>query len=685
MPLQPAHHYSIQSGENNMDKLYGWTGKILRVDLSAGTVTTMNIQDYLPAYVGGLGIAARIAWDELKPGVGSFDPENMLFVMVGPLTGTVASGAGRVVVAGIAPQQNPSVFSRSGVGGHWGAELKYAGYDGIVIQGAASTPVYLWIEDGRAELRDAGELWGRGTFATSTLLRQWHGPATRVMSCGPAGENLCRIACMQTETGNAAGQGGYGAVMGSKRLKAIAVRGTGGVPVADPGRLMELALGASREGLSYRRGSRSRREQRASQVPAARHRKKCGFCASNCSSYRYMAAPNLTSSGSHTVHPFCYGFRQDPEASIESAALAGDLGLNGWETAYGVIPWLQLCKQHGLIDANVARSALDGIEIPVPETPIESLRDTALTSAEFTAALLHKMAYREGEWGDALADGACYAAERLFGGQGLPLLDFIYPRRAGQTSHWNAHWIHSVRFPFLIAPLLQWCVDTRDPASDAIHGYAQHMLTYLPYTAWEGEGAVTLEQARAVCEKVYGEPDACDPAYTYDRPETKIVPAMYHHHRGMINNCMVLCERETIRVFSLESEDYAADTALMAKLYEAATGEAMSEVDLDRVGERVFNLLRAIDVRNHGRVRNGHAQTRAAASRHNDWATVESLVGPSLPDGIPLDLERFGQVLDRYYEMRGWNPETGWPTRERLERLGLGDVADGLERVGKLG
>ena len=131
-----------------MDKLYGWTGKLLRADLSAGTVTIMDTRAYLPTYLGGLGIAARIAWDELEPGVGPFDPENMLFVMVGPLTGTVASGAGRVVVAGIAPQQNPPAFSRSGVGGHWGAELKYAGFDGVVVEGAASALVYLWIENG---------------------------------------------------------------------------------------------------------------------------------------------------------------------------------------------------------------------------------------------------------------------------------------------------------------------------------------------------------------------------------------------------------------------------------------------------------------------------------------------------------------------------------------------------------
>ena len=129
---------------------YGWMGKILRVDLSTGSISTLETADYVPQYVGGLGIAARIAWDELAPGVGALDPGNMLFTMVGPLSGTVASGAGRGVVAGIAPQQRPSAFSRSGFGGHWGAEVKYAGYDGIVCVGRADKPVYLWVNDERA-------------------------------------------------------------------------------------------------------------------------------------------------------------------------------------------------------------------------------------------------------------------------------------------------------------------------------------------------------------------------------------------------------------------------------------------------------------------------------------------------------------------------------------------------------
>ncbi|MBN1583528.1 MAG: aldehyde ferredoxin oxidoreductase, partial [Anaerolineae bacterium] len=187
-----------------MSDVYGWTGKILRVDLSSGEVTTIETMKYAPEFIGGVGIAARIAWEELAPGIDAFDPENRLFIMVGPLTGTLASGAGRVEVLGIAPQQRPSVFSRSGMGGHWGAELKYAGYDGLVVQGQAEKPVYLWIHDGQVEICDAGHLWGTGTYGTTTALRALHGPRTRVISCGQAGERRSRIAVIQTETGNAA-------------------------------------------------------------------------------------------------------------------------------------------------------------------------------------------------------------------------------------------------------------------------------------------------------------------------------------------------------------------------------------------------------------------------------------------------------------------------------------------------
>jgi hypothetical protein len=382
-----------------------------------------------------------------------------------------------------------------------------------------------------------------------------------------------------------------------------------------------------------------------------------------------MNVPGEATSDSHTVDWSCYSFDATSlKAHIEARALASEYGLNGWEIAYGIIPWLQLCRQHGLIDK------IDGVEIPVPEEPIAYLRDAAPVSGEFATTLLRKIAFREGEIGDALAEGACYAADRLFDGRGKPLLDHIYPRHMGQTSHWNAHWGTggNIYFPFWLVPILQWCVDTRDPASDSTHQYSTHMLSYLPVHG-PNEGPLSVETARAVCKRVYGEAGVADTELGYERPETKVIPAIFHHDRGMILESLLLCDKENQRVFSMETEDHAADTELMAKLFSACTGYETSEEELDRAGERIFNLLRAIDVRNHGR------------DRAVDEQTARDLQHPAFTDGVELDMDRFLEMLDVYYALRGWNPANGWPTRDKLEELGLDDVADGLDSIGRLG
>jgi len=276
--------------------------------------------------------------------------------------------------------------------------------------------------------------------------------------------------------------------------------------------------------------------------------------------------------------------------------------------------------------------------------------------------------------GQALAEGACYAAERLFGGRGVDLLDRIYPRRAGQTSHWTSHWGTggSVHFPYWLVPVLQWCVDTRDPASDSTHHYTTHALRYLPEHGGE-KGPLTWEQVRKVSAKAYGNADVFDPDISYDHPETKVIPAAYHHDKGMLVESLVLCEYEQPRVFSMETPDYAADTALMSKLFSAATGVETTETELDKAGERIFSLLRAIDVRNYGR------------SRSDDEFAAQTLSHPAFTDNVSLDLRKFGKMLDAYYVHRGWNPANGYPTRGKLAELGLADVADELESLGKLG
>jgi aldehyde:ferredoxin oxidoreductase len=657
----------------DMGATCGWSNKILRIDLSTGETSTAETMAYAPRFVGGVGIASRIAWQELSPGIAPFDPDNRLFIMTGPLTGTLASGAGRVEILGVAPQQHPSIFSRSGIGGHWGAELKYAGYDGIIVQGRAREPVYLWISDGQVEIHDAGDLWGAGTYATTTALRARHGSGTRVISCGPAGERRSRIAVVQTETGNAAGQGGFGGVMGAKHLKAIAVRGTMGVRVARPREFLDLCARASREGLTpddrFGRRATARRQDGLIEGTQSTYRlRKCGFCMTHCVHPLVQNARAVDGASVPGVAQQCWDYTGIPKRDHPATqAITSDYGLNGWEIAYGMIPWLQMCKQHGLIQD------LDGLDIPDPDKPLAYLSDVAPYSAKFLRALAHKIAFRQGELGDALADGTCYAAERLFGGEGVPLLDRIYPRHCGQTDHWTGHWVcPGIRFPWWLPPVLQWCVDTRDPASDSTHGWAVHVLSHV-LAAESGKGALSMEKVRAVCARVYGSPDVCDPAFTYDPPENKVIPAMWHSHRAMVVNSLVLCDWEHTRVFSTLSEDGAADTALMSKLLSACTGHDTGEAALDRAGKRIWNQLRAIDVRYFCR------------DRAVDESTLDGYAYPTQDDGVILDRARFADLLDKYYELSGWNAKNGWPTRARLAELDLGDVADDLEGEGRLG
>jgi aldehyde:ferredoxin oxidoreductase len=393
--------------------------------------------------------------------------------------------------------------------------------------------------------------------------------------------------------------------------------------------------------------------------------RKCGFCLTPCA-HRIVQAEDGTQSTN--VAQQCWAYAAPSKVDAAARALTSDYGLNGWEITYGMIPWLQMCKQHGLIDE------IDGIPIPVPEAPIAYMRDCAPYSLEFIRTLAHKIAFREDALGDALAEGTCYAAGRLFGGEGIPLLDRIYPRHCGQTEHWAGHWGPGgrVRFPFWLPPVLQWCVDTRDPASDSTHQWTEHAQFYFPENGQRRRSStphftLSLDKARAVCAQVYGRADVCDPALSYDPPEAKALPAIWHSHRGMIVGSLVLCDREHTRVFSTESEDGAADTALMSKLLSACTGIAFSEGELDRAGERIWNQLRAVDVRYFGR------------DRAVDETTIDGFMYPGKDDGVLLDRAKFLALLDSYYALSGWDVKRGWPMRAKLEALGIGDVADGLE------
>jgi aldehyde:ferredoxin oxidoreductase len=214
-----------------------WPGKLLRVDLTRGTCSVEDIDPQLARdYIGGRGLGTKILCDEVDPTVDPLSPDNKLIMLTGPLTATGAPASARYMVVTKSPLTGAIASSNSG--GYFPAELRYAGFNGIIFEGASEKPVALWIKDGEFELKPADDLWGKTADKTEEAIRdtiedEWEAKATRIACIGPAGENLAKLACIINDTHRAAGRSGVGAVMGSKKLKAIVVRGTQGVQTAN--------------------------------------------------------------------------------------------------------------------------------------------------------------------------------------------------------------------------------------------------------------------------------------------------------------------------------------------------------------------------------------------------------------------------------------------------------------------
>src|SRR3990172_2725760 len=225
---------------------FGWAGQLLRVNLTAGTVASEPLNmEWARRYVGGRGLGSRYLYEEIDPRCDALWKENKVIFATGPLTGTYAPTGGRYMVICKSPLTDAIACSNSG--GYWGPELKFAGYDMVILEGRSPKPVYLWVYNEHVELRDASHVWGKTTEETEDTLRAETDPQARISGIGPAGENLNRVACVINDKSRAAGRSGVGAAVGSKNLKAIAVRGTGAVQVADAMKFSELVFQAMEE------------------------------------------------------------------------------------------------------------------------------------------------------------------------------------------------------------------------------------------------------------------------------------------------------------------------------------------------------------------------------------------------------------------------------------------------------
>jgi len=655
---------------------HGWANRLLRVNLSDRSITAEPIDPYVPDFLGARGIADRIAWNEYPQAVDPLGPENPLMIITGALTGTRSPYSGRTEVCGFAPQAYPYPwFTRSNIGHQWGAELKRAGYDGLVVTGASDRPVQIIIRDDQVRIVPAEHLWGLDAFDTQEAIRNETSQEVRTLTIGPAGERLSRIATIHTATSSVAGQGGFGAVMGAKKLKAISVQGSGSVSVARPEAFGELVKAVSDEIRAYKGPPNVERlnETLKSQCGGRARPYACtASCPTPCNLY-YSDMPGVahpqrrweghwtcvagllrgaTDDGPYSLGGF-HDWKLGVYGGMEMNVLSNRYGINQWDLIVGIVPWLVHCQRAGLI------SEMNGMAM--------NWQDPA-----FWDMFLHAIAYREG-LGDALAEGGLRAASIL--GLGEDLVRRHYTGW-GYAGHWDGHgcWTNHLVYPYWIVSALQWSTDTRDPYSSS-HCYVQNVMRWGPFATWGKDRALTWDQMRGVAQHVYGSPDAVDPLSGYKH---KAFPAFYHDKRSVIKDSVPTDDQTFTLIYSTTTEDHLFRVKTSAgviegpsvdyHLFKLGTGIEWGESDFERAAERIYTLERAICVRHWGRDREMDESVLPSFEYEENWAN------PLLNEKRALDRAQLRPVQDEYYRLLGWDPQTGWPTEERLDELGIPEV-----------
>ena len=637
----------------------GWMGTILRVDLSKKLVTKEPLEEELVAkFVGGKGLSTKYLYDEIKPGIDPLGPDNKVIFGVGPCNGTLSPGGSRFTIATKSPLSG--FIGDANSGGTFGAGLKYAGYDMLIIEGKAEKPLYLWMEDDRVELRDAGHLWGKTTAETKRVLETELGdPEVCVVSIGPAGENLVKFAAVIADLGRAAGRTGIGAVLGSKKLKAIAVKGTKGVKVANPKLLEEAAMEVYQlwrvDWGSYQAWSKMGptssmiRYHNMGILPTKNYLR--GTFPEGIQSVTgeriaegYFVKPKACfSCPVPTDHLFIidkgpyagtYGeglemaqlehfssrvMIDDLDFTAKATALSDEYGVDCMDMA-AIIGYAMECFDNGIL----TEKDTDGLRV-----------DWGNASAALK--LMELTTYRKGI-GDLFAEGVKRASEKI--GQG------------------------SERFAVHVKGL---SISTRDPRGCKGWGLgyavgargADHCRHLGVAEGVALPGSIGFDPVRG---EVIGEPGK-DLNPLSEEGKGQLI--YWYENLRYFQNCMENC---------INFPRYRKDLGLpgtMAKFFNAVTGWELSSKDVMRIGERIVNLDRAFNV-------------REGLTRKDD-SLPERFLKETLPEGPAKgSVVNLEPMLDEYYEVRGWDKISGFPTRAKLEELGLKKEAEELKKMGRL-
>ncbi|HLE66675.1 MAG TPA: aldehyde ferredoxin oxidoreductase C-terminal domain-containing protein [Burkholderiales bacterium] len=635
----------------------GWMGKLLRVDLDAMRCNTEPLDPYLE-FIGGRGISDRIVFEEMDPRTAPLDPASVVAIGAGPLVGTLAPAASRTNIS----SKNIATggIATSSVGGHFGAEMKFAGFDEIVVRGRAPHPVYLAIREGEAELRDARGLWGKTTWDTETAIRRELGDErVRVACIGPAGENLCAQACVIVDRGRAAGWGA-GAILGAKNLKAVAVRGTQPIRLADPQgfwsynqTLLQHVERSRASGVLKRNGTHGAygvggpegktpqgvRNQQDEYWPADKgqnlkeivYREKweigrtaCTACPTSCTHLYHLPGGRygpLTVEGMHTNTVRALGSNldiTDAEAVLKGQALINQLGLN-IDAVGSAMAWAYEAYERGLLTA----VETDGLEL-------------TWGNAEAMLELLQRIATRRGI-GDLLAHGVAEAARRLGRGSEAFAMHAKGQGLNEQTVRSHKGWALGI------------------------------------FTSTRGGGHLN---GAALVERLGMNPQKAKEIFGNEavaRPEAYegkgAVTAWFEGFKSIVDS-VGLCYYTT---FWIDLELIGLEQ--IATLMEKVTGIETSAEALAGVGRRIQNVEKAFNTLHAGFTRE-HDMPRPRF--------FESAISAGPYAGARLDRARYEGMLDDYYAAHAWDRATGWQTAACLDQLGLPEVKARLAAAGRL-
>jgi len=633
---------------------FGYTGAILEVDLSRQCTRSLPTDEYTDRFIGGRGLAAKLYWDKVSPQTRAFDAGNWMILATGPMAGFPILAGSRWKICGKSAAMEPQAFSDSNLGGSFGAFLKFSGYDAIAIHGSSEKPVYLFIHDGIPEFRDASFLWGKETIETQEILKAELGKNVRVAAIGPAGENIVSFTTIIADE-NSSGGSGFGSVMGSKKLKAIAVVGNSKPAAAQPERLSQLADYIFKlRGHHFDGSDRWTREGRTK-------RRACYGCLGGCLRQYYQ----LT--GGKGVKFYCQAADMYDEAATKYYGAWNEVTVHATDLCnrYSIdtfalepmIKWLDRCHEEGLLDEE--------------ETGLPLSR---LGSAEFIEILVKTISLREG-FGDTLAEGTIKAAELIGRGTSELIGDSI-------TTTTNDRAMYDPRL--FIINALHYATEPRKPIQE-LHEISR------PILQWVGSrktgGRLSSEDIVNIADTFWGSRVAGD----FSTYEGKALASKMTQDRTSAKESLILCDSHFPMTW-IKSEDIrVGDPTVEAQLFSAVTGRETDQAGLNKIGERIFNLQRAIRMREGWGGRQGDKLLDA----FHDIPKQDELFNPNclVPgrDGEPVsrkgavvERDKFEALKSEYYALREWDITSGFQTRTKLQELGLTDIADDLDKRGLL-